>query len=207
MAEQKIIDLQVKTDKALKEIEKLNKKLEKTDKDVSKVNESTSTLTSSLDNITGGAVTKFKNFTKALKSVSLGFKSIGTAIAASGIGLLIVVLGSITAAFRGSEEGQNKFAKLMGVIGAVVGNVIDVLADFGDFIINLFSGNSQAIKSLKSFGKSIYDFIGLPIKNLIDSTKTLGRVLGALFSGDIDKAFDELKQGVKDIKDNFTEAM
>ena len=41
----------------------------------------------------------------------------------------------------------------MGVIGSVVGNVVDVLAEFGTFVIDLFSGESGAIKSLTSFGK------------------------------------------------------
>ena len=94
----------------------------------------------------------------------------------------------------------------MGVIGSVVGNVLDVLADIGETIIGIFSGDSEAIKSVTSFGKKIFDVIGLPIKNIIDTVKALGKVLGALFSGDIDGAFDALNQGVQDIKGNFVEA-
>ena len=54
--------------------------------------------------------------------------------------------------------------------------------------------------------KKIFDVVGLPIKNLIDSVKTLGKVLGALFSGDVSGAFDALKEGVSDIAGNFIEA-
>lgn len=206
MAIEKIINVTAKTDGAEKDIKNVNAEIQKVDKSTTKLNKTNEELTSTLDKLTGGAVTKFKNFKNSLKGVSLGFKSVGAAIAASGIGLLVIVVASLIAAFKGSEEGQNRFAKLMGVIGAVVGNVIDVLADLGDFIIDLFSGDGDAMNKLKAFGKSIYDVIGLPIKNAIDIVKALGETLGALFSGDISQAFEELKNGVQEVKGNFNEA-
>ena len=199
MAIEKNIKINVNTDEAVKDVKKL-------DSSIDGVNESTSALTGTLDKMTGGAVSKLKGFAGGLKGVALGFKSVGAAIAASGIGLLVIIVASLIAAFKGSEDGQNKFAKLMAVIGAVVGNVVDVLADLGDFIIDLFSGNGEAMTKLKSFGKSIFNVIGLPIKNVIDTVKALGKALGALFSGDISGAFDELKKGVADVKTNFDEA-
>ena len=159
-----------------------------------------------ISTLTGSAGARFSGLIKSIKSVALGFKSLKFAIAASGIGLVLIAIVAISAAFKGSEDGQNKFAKLMGVIGSITGNLMDVLADLGDFIINLFSGDGAAMTQLKNFGKSIFNVIGLPIKNAIDVVKTLGNVLGALFSRDISGAFDALKQGVEDIKGNFTEA-
>ena len=41
----------------------------------------------------------------------------------SGIGAVAIAVGAVAQAFRDSEEGQNKFNKLMGVIGSVVGNL------------------------------------------------------------------------------------
>ena len=199
MAVTKVIKIEVDASQAKSELKNIESGVNDTSSNVSG-------LTGTLDKMTGGAVTKLKGFTSALGGVSLGFKGIGTAIAASGIGLLILVIAGITAAFKGSEAGQNKFAKLMGVIGAVTGNVVDVLADLGDFIINLFSGNGDAMKQLKSFGESIFNVIGLPIKNAIDIVKALGETLGALFNGDISGAFDALNKGVQDVKGNFNEA-
>jgi hypothetical protein len=196
---EKVIKITVDSSKAEANL----KKIKSETKDV---DQATSKLTGTLDNLTGGAVTKLKGFVGGLKGVSLGFKSVGAAIAASGIGLLVVIIAAITAAFKGSEEGQNKFAKLMGVIGAVVGNVVDVLADLGDFIIDLFSGNGKAMTQLKSFGSSIFNVLGLPIKNVIDTVKALGKAMGALFDGDIKGAFDAIKQGALDVGENFAEA-
>jgi hypothetical protein len=206
MAVTKTINIKVKTGDAKASVDKFNQSLENTDDKIEKIDDSTSGLTNTLDTMTGGAITKFKGFTKGLKGISLGFKSIGTAIAASGIGLLIIVIAGITAAFKGSEEGQNRFAKLMGVIGAVVGNVVDVLADLGDFIIDLFSGDGKAMKQLKAFGASIYNVIGLPIKNAIDIVKALGKAIAKLASGDIKGSMAAIAKGADDVKGNFNEA-
>ena len=199
MAKKVVAEFELKTDKGVKEVKKLNKELNKT-------NQELSGATEALDSFSGGAITKIRGFKGAIGGLSKGFKSLRLAIISTGIGALIIAITSVTAAFRGSEEGQNKFAKLMGVIGAVVGNVVDVLADIGETIIGVFSGDSEAIKAVSSFGKKFFDLVGVPIKNTIDIAKALGKTLGALFSGNISKAFDELKKGVSDVKENMQEA-
>jgi hypothetical protein len=206
MAEEKTIIINVETGNAEKDIKKINKEIENLDNEAKKSSESVETLKGSIDKTTGGAISRFKGLAGTLKSVSSGFKTLRGAIIASGIGALLIAITSIIAAFKSSEEGQNKFAKLMAVIGSVVDNVIDVFASLGEIIIGLFSGESEAIKAAKSFGKKLFDVVGLPIKTIIDTAKTLASVLGALFSGDIEGAFNSLNQGVKDITGNFTEA-
>jgi len=199
MAIEKNIKINVDTKEAVKETQKLEKGFDKAGTEAKQTQAEISTLT-------GGVGARFSGLLKSIKSVALGFKSIGFAIAASGIGLLILTIAAVSAAFKGSEEGQNKFAKLMGVIGAVTGNIIDVLADLGDFIIDLFSGSGTAMTSLKSFGKSIFNVIGLPIKNTIDTVKALGKAIMALASGDITGAMAAVAKGAADVKENFNEA-
>ena len=195
----KVIEIKVKTEGAKQSMDSL-------DKGVKKVDSSSQAMGSTLDKATGGAITKFKSLRGGIGIAVKGFKSLRVAIIGTGIGALLIAITSVAAAFKGSEEGQNKFAKLMGVIGSVVGNVVDVISDLGEFIIDLFSGDGAAMSKLKSFGASIFNVIGLPIKNVIDTVKALGKALGALFSGDISGAFDALKQGVEDVKGNFNEA-
>jgi len=199
MAKKIVIDLEVKSDQGVKEVDKLNKKLKNT-------NEELSGATNTLDKFTGGAVSKIKGFKGAVGNLAKGFKSLRFAIISTGIGALLIAITAVSAAFNGSEEGQNKYAKLMAVIGAITGNIVDLFADLGELIIGLFSGDSEAIKSIKSFGKKLFDLVGLPIKNTIDIVKALGKALGDLFSGDISGAFDELKKGALDVKQNFSEA-
>ena len=52
---------------------------------------------SSIDQLTGGLLGKFKGLYNDLKKVNLGFKGMKAAIAATGIGLLVVALGEIVA--------------------------------------------------------------------------------------------------------------
>jgi len=206
MAIKKEIEITVKTDKAVKNVDNLNKEIKKTNEESKKTGEGVKDLANLSDSATGGMISKFGSLTGTLGKVSVAFRSVGAAIAASGIGLLVIVIASVISAFKSSEEGQNKFAKLMGVIGSVVGNVMDVVSDFGELIIGILSGDSKAIKSATDFGKKIFDVVGLPIKNIITIVETLAKTLGKLLSGDFSGAFDELKNGVAEVGGNFKDA-
>jgi hypothetical protein len=206
MAIKKEIEINVKTDSAVKNVNNLNKEIKKTNEESKKTGEGVKDLANLSDGATGGMISKFGSLTGTLGKVSVAFRSVGAAIAASGIGLLVIVIASVISAFKSSEEGQNKFAKLMGVIGSVVGNVMDVISDLGEIIIGVLSGDSKAIKSATDFGKKIFDVVGLPIKNIIDIVKTAGAVLGSLFSGDVEGALNALDNGIKNVKGNFNEA-
>ena len=206
MAIKKEIEINVKTDKAVKNVDNLNKEIKKTNEESKKTGEGVKDLAKLSDSATGGMISKFGSLTGTLGKVSVAFRSVGAAIAASGIGLLVIVIASVISAFKSSEEGQNKFAKLMGQIGVITGNLMDVLASFGELIIGILSGDSKAIKEATAFGKKIWDVVGLPIKNIIDIVKTAGAVLGSLFSGDVQGALDNLNKGIGDVKGNFVEA-
>lgn len=124
----KTIKIDVEADQATKDLEKFNDTVEETD-------ESTEGLTNQLDAMTGGAVAGFGKIMTSLKGVVRGFKSVKVAIAATGLGLLVIAIGSVVTAFKASEEGQNKFAKIMKQIGVVTGNVIDILANLGESLL------------------------------------------------------------------------
>ena len=203
MAIKKTIEIDVNEQQAVRGLENLNKEIKDTGDTINKTKDDMSGISGVADNVTGGAISKFNGLKGTIGNVSKGFTTLKGAIISTGIGALVLVIGSLISAFSSSEEGQNKFAKLMGVIGSVVGNVMDVISDLGEVIIGVLSGDSEAIKSATAFGKKIFDVVGLPMKNLITTAKTLGKTLGALFSGDISGAFDELKNGVSEIGNNF----
>ena len=80
-----IIDLEVKSQKGVKEVEKLNKEISNTSKE-------TADASKTLDGFTGGAVSKFKGLKGSIGSVVKGFKSLKFAILASGIGALLLAV-------------------------------------------------------------------------------------------------------------------
>jgi hypothetical protein len=74
---------------------------------------------------------------------------------------IIAIIAGISAAFTSSEEGQNKFRKFFTQISVVIGNVTDILADFGSVILNIFTGNfgeaatavAKVTEGIKNFGE------------------------------------------------------
>ncbi len=113
-----------------------------------------------LDRQTGGAISSIQNMTGSITGATKGFKLMRVAIIATGIGALVIAVTSLAAAFTSSEEGQNKFAKIMQQIGVITGNVIDIFADFGMAIIDAVS---NPLESIKSLGNGILNFIKNPI--------------------------------------------
>jgi len=167
MTIEKRIDIVVDTDKADKNLEKFEDNLKKTD-------DTTQDLTNSLDSMTGGAVSGFKKITGSVKTAVAGFKSLKIAIAATGIGLLVIAIGAVATAFKSSEEGQNKFIKIMNQIKVVVGNVTDIISDFG---LGILSAGKALVKlakgDLKGAGEA-WDGFKNKVKEATDGVKNFG---------------------------------
>ena len=182
------------TTEATKNVENLGDATKDLSKDVDKVSDSSDNLGASVDQMTGGALSNFKKFTGGLKTIALGFKGIGGAIAASGIGLIVVTIAAVTAAFKSTEAGQNKFSKLMGMIGAVTGVVIDRVAEFGNLVIDVFTKPKQV---LKDFRDSVKEYVTDQIALVTDGLGLLGSAIKKAFSGDFSGALEDAGTGMK----------
>ena len=134
--------------------DKTKKAAKGTGEEVKKTNDAIEDGLGAIDKRTGGAVSAFKAMQKGLAGLSTSFKTLGGAIAATGLGLLLLTITALTAAFTSSEEGQNKFAKIMGVIGAITGNLLDLLADLGEKIIGAFENPMEALNAFGNLLKA-----------------------------------------------------
>jgi len=185
------------TDKALNARVKTNKEIEKTTnkiqrekraiKDITKerqknnkiIQQSTkqtadySGVIGILDRQTGGLISGITGITGSIGKATGGFKLLRVAIIGTGIGALVIAITSLTAAFTSSEEGQNKFRKFFTQISVIIGNVTDILSDFGNVIISVFTGN------FKEAGKALKDVTD-GIKNFGEETKKEMQVAGEL---------------------------
>jgi len=134
-----------------KEVDQTNEKFKDQNKTLAKTNKMFSGLGGQLQSIGNRftiagkgagdlAVGMFKA-TNATSGASKAMKIFKVALASTGIGLLVVALGSLATAFVASEKGQNEFSKRMDQIGVIVGNISDVFASFGDQLISLFNGD------------------------------------------------------------------
>ena len=166
------------TKDATKNVGKFNDKLKDTSKATKDVQADLSEVKNQADAATGGAISKFKGLIGTIKNVSKSFVTLKGAIVATGLGALVLVIGSIVQAFRSSEEGQNKFAKIMGIIGSVVGNLTDKLSDLGERIID-----------------NPLELIFMPLRGILKRLKALlmlvpnlGKALNEVFKGNFKEA-------------------
>ena len=189
-----VVDLEVKSNKGVKEVEKLNKELNET-KEVS------SELGGTLDKATGGAVSKFKGLWNTLKIGVKSFNSLRVAIIGTGIGALLIAVTSLSQAFTRSEEGQNKFSKILGIIGSVTGNLLDLFADLGESIISVFENPKQALIDFKNL---IVTNIQNRFKAILDTVGFLGSAFKKVFSGDFSGALDDAKKAGNSFVDTLT---
>lgn len=185
MAVEKTINLNVNTKGAQKNVKDLENAVEGVNKEVKDTGASTEAMSGTLDKATGGAITKFKGLKGGLSSVIKSFKSLRVAIIGTGIGALLIAVVALGQAFTRSEEGQNKFAKILGIIGSVVGNLLDLLADLGENIISAFENPKQA---LKDFTKLIKENIVNRFEGLLELFPKLGKAISLLFKGEFSAA-------------------
>jgi hypothetical protein len=203
MAEEVFLKGKFDTKDAQKSAKNLKKDVNETKVELDGVN-------NAADRATGGLVSGFKSGLQSVKSVIKGFKTLRGAIIATGLGALVVLIGSLAAAFRSSEEGQNKFAKIMGVIGAVTGNFVDLIANLGESIIEAFENPKEA---LTNFANLIKENIVNRFEGLVKLVPRLGEAIGLLFQGKFGEAgkvaVDAVGQvvlGVENVTDKVTDA-
>ena len=110
MAKKIIVPIEVETKTAKKNVDELNKSIATTGKEAKKASEGAKDSANSLSSM-GAAGGRLAPIVGIIKKINLGFKSMKVAIAATGIGLLLIAFASLKAAFTSTEAGQNKFNK------------------------------------------------------------------------------------------------
>jgi|TARA_R110000824_G_scaffold67353_3_gene174360 hypothetical protein len=154
-----------------------------------------------IDSKTGGLISGFSGMTKSVGGATKGFNLMKVAIIGTGIGALLIAILAVSKAFTSSEAGQNKFAKIMAVIGSVTGNLVTMLSDLGELIIGVFENPKQAILDLKDL---IVENITNRITSLIDTLGFLGSAIKKVFSGDFTGALDDAKSAGSSYVDSLT---
>ena len=154
-----------------------------------------------VDQKTGGLISSIGGMTKSIGGATKGFNLMKIAIIGTGIGALLIAITSIGAAFTSSEEGQNKFNKIMGVIGATVSVFTDRLATLGNFLISVFENPKQALIDFKN---AFVENITNRISSAIDTLGFLGSAIKKVFSGDFDGAMEDAKSAGNAYIDTMT---
>ena len=87
-------------------------------------------------------------------------KLVKTAIAATGIGALILLLGSLIVVFSKTQKGVELFSKAMVSVGAFIDVLVDRLSALGDAVLKIFQGDfvgaaNTAKQAISGIGEEI----------------------------------------------------
>ena len=201
--------------KGLKDVTKERKKANKSLKEAEENAADYSGVLGIIDSKTGGLISGFTGMTKSVGGATKGFNLMKVAIIGTGIGALLIALVALGSAFTSSEEGQNKFSKIMAVIGSVVGNLITAFSDLGMGIIDAFENPEKAFDSFTNKLNTGYQFIKSQIIDRFGGAwKVLSggvqagilkmRIAWNEFTGDSEEA-DALKDELKDVNAKIIE--
>lgn len=111
-------------------------------------------------NYLGGVKQKMNDVIKTTTGWTRVLKLLRVALVSTGIGVLVVALGSLVSYFAKTQKGIELANKLMASLGATVNVLVDRVSKFGSVLVNLFSGNfKQAGEDAKAVFKGIGDEI------------------------------------------------
>ena len=127
MAKKIVVDLEAKTDKAVKEIADLKKEIQKLNKEVAEGNKDTKQ--------------GLQDVEKASDKTAGGVKKIGTGLKALGIGLIVAAFAKFTEVLNQNQKVADIFSTTFEVLSLAFN-------DFFNFIFDNVGGIVNAFKSL-----------------------------------------------------------
>lgn len=102
----------------------------------------------SLKSVTAGTEGLSKSQAASVIATNAGvtaFKALRIALIATGIGAIVVVLGSLVAYLSSSEKAANRFSKMLGTATGVVRAIIRQLEPLGEILFNVIEKGFQAV--------------------------------------------------------------
>lgn len=163
----KVIKVEVENQKANKALEETKNKTTEVSQEAKKTKANFSGVFGTIDSLSGGAISSIKSTLGAVKGLSLGFRGLAGAIAATGIGALVILLVSAFEWFKNTEAGAKALDTTLNAVGAVVGQLG---AAFGRLLQGDFSGFIDEIGG-----------IGEAVRDSVDATNDLYDAEAALF--------------------------
>lgn len=177
MATEKVIKLKVENGQAILAVDELNKALKETNKTADGLDETIEAGTDALDKFTKGGVSAMKGLYKGAQTAIASMMTLKGAIIATGIGALVVIVGTLAAYFTSTSRGADQFAAIMGGVNATINVLRDRVIQVGEAISMLFSGKFQeAAEKAKNAFKGIGDEIAREAKQGVELAKTLDAI-------------------------------
>ena len=177
MGEKIVIQLEVDAKNGVATVGNLGGEVSDVNKELDDTSGIITGLTDQLDKMTGGAITGFKKFVTGAKSGIGAMQGLRVAVAATGIGLLLIAVTSLAAFFTKTEKGAQALRVIFAGLGAVVDELTDIFVSIGEAIFDAFSNPQATVEKLiKTIGKFLDDPIQA-FKDLKDAAVDFGEAL------------------------------
>ena len=184
MAKKIQVELEAKTDKAIKEI-----------KDVK----------GEIQNLTKSTEDGFKDVGDATKGVSAGVKGIGNALKAAGIGLAIAAFAKFTEILNKNQKVADFFNTTFEVLSIAFNDFVNFLVNNLGAVTGFFkSVFDDPLQSIKDLGNAIKNNIIERFNSLLDTLGFAGQAIVKFFDGDFAGAAESAKAASKEFVDVLT---
>jgi hypothetical protein len=192
MAIKKTIEIDVNASDAEKDVKKLTGQFEDLGKAASK----------SINNIEKAT----EDTEKSTKSLADGFKGVGLAIKAMGIGLIIGALSTLKEVFMGNQKVADTFSAVMGTVANVFSQVTNVVVSVIEKVggaTNGFEGLKKTIGGLLTLGLTPLKLAFYGIKLTIDEVRLAWEE--SLFGDKDPKTIKKLTERINETKGSLKE--
>lgn len=143
----------------------------------------------------GSMATAFVSVRKGIVGATVASKGLKAALLSTGIGALVVALGSLVVFLTQTRRGSELLARVMKGVGAAFSVITDRISGFGETIINFVkTAFENPVETLKSFGQAIVDNVVNRFTAIIDLGGAIGRIIGSLLKGEFKAAGDAAKE-------------
>jgi hypothetical protein len=132
----------------------------------------------------------------AIKKVELATKSWGAALKATGIGLLVSLIGGLVAAFASTEGSLKKLEPLLIGMEKIFGGIVEMAQPLLDIILDL---GLKALPFVTDAFKNVYS----AVFSVFQSLGKLGQSVMKLIKGDFAGAWETAKESVTKFGENF----
>jgi hypothetical protein len=119
------------------------------------------------------------------KAGSIGFKAIGGAIAATGIGLLVQIVATLIKKFTENKKVAEALEVVFAGIGAVINQLFEVVEPLGDVLMNAFKNPMETIKNI---GTAIKENLINRFQGLLEFLPAVGKAIGLALKGKFSEA-------------------
>ena len=194
---EKTIEINVDSKGAVKGVNELEKSIDGVNSSLKE----TSGFTGSIEGVGEGA----KKSTKGIGGLSKGFKGLGTAIKATGIGLVIGLLAKLGEVFMQNQKVADLFNTAFEAVSIAFNDFVSFVVKNTSGVIKFFDAIfKNPLESLKSFAKAFKENIQERFDSYLDTLGYLASAVKKVFSGDFAGAVDDVKSAGKESLDVLT---